>query len=862
MSTTTSVSPQADNILVGGPSAPTISAISDSVLTPALLPDETITATDSRADQVPATFAPPPQVATPSAPDSQVASDAPATVVHEPLTVRVGGMREYRDTHATVTVTDLGAFLGTPYPPDTIVALLDTDATAVLDADVHHWPVKPSDPHLAAVAAGIYPAADLWFPSHGRGLKLLYLGADANEHAHLAAMTVPRDFKVEIQHEFRHPCSTSTKHGGTAGAVHHNSPRRDGIPDLNLVGAPDMGDVDAYLAEHGMARGQRYTHEKCPIAGDESSDAGECVQPLDTGFYCYRCAGKGLHHGQSAKAGFVPYSALMRGSSTVLERLTQARVHWPHAQYELQHEYPHLSPCVRKQIYGIALKQRYGASDPRIPAVFNDDLQAIYTVGGWVDAVTLKPTKLDDDLVDSLPAVQVLAAPTQGQPPRTETNRVARSNIKSRLVKGFRPLKPYRGILLARPEGYTPIETPPKLAHPIQMLGDPLPLDEAFARLERPFPGISRTYLVASLAAMICAEMGNGQPPGLTATGPSGSGKGETLAIAASFLGDAPVKVTLDDNAEAFMRQIGTATTSGCRALVFDEFGKIRNLHQKMACILQLGQSITYRLLYANSLTTARLTSALFFPCVRFPEFLRSSPEFLRRTRGVHLTARVPNWRSTSGGDSASWRNRSKENALVGNSILTHAYAMCAAADFVFDGSDTCVANVLNLGSIGDGADGIDPENLRNLYRYAQGQLGGRVLFERDLTFPRGWCDLSAPQAKTLISVFSAQDEEDQKAWRNSVRANLEAASWNDVLGFAEPPVSIDIKIHGARWAMRFRNATPCKRGEEVLNEALPPIPDDNPPPALVGLTTGSATPTDVSPAVTPNILAAAGFPN
>ena len=82
--------------------------------------------------------------------------------------------------------------------------------------------------------------------------------------------------------------------------------------------------------------------------------------------------------------------------------------------------------------------------------------------------------------------------------------------------------------------------------------------DDAFALIEGSFPRLDRLNLKANLAAPICAEVGGGQPPMLCATGPSGSGKGETIRLAASFLGEDAVKVQLSDDPEA------SCATSAC----------------------------------------------------------------------------------------------------------------------------------------------------------------------------------------------------------------------------------------------------------------------------------------------------------
>lgn len=789
----------------------------------------------------------PPSSPPPPPPPPPKADQAPISEV------LVGRMFADRKTHHTRKITEWLAFLGAAQEDDTIVTC--GDDVAVLDGDTHHWSVKPSPEALQAHAATLSPAPDFWYISHGLGLKGIYIGPRARDRASLGALSMPRAFKVEMANHFRHPAATSSKHGVPAGKVHANANAGNETVCLQSIGSLRSGEVDKLLAELGLARHQRYDHSRCLIAGEEPSDAGDCVSTLDSGIYCYRCAGKGLCYPGLRKAGFVPYTVLAKGASSIIDRLTKNWVHWEHAQHELIHEYPHLTSNVLRDIYRIALEQRYTPSDPRIPMVFNSDLVVAHTTVGWVDSRTFSTTKLDNDLVDSLPAVLYLKPPKEaGDPPETVVDRVRRSTFKNRQPSGHTPLQPFRGICLFPNRDAIPVEVPPKQAHPIEILADPVPQAEAMAIIEAAFPSINEAYLMGCLCAMICGEAGGGQPPAVTATGPSGSGKGETINLAASLLGDEGVKVQLQEDPDAFMRQMGASTAAGRRCLIFDELGKTRGLSNKIAHILQVGAKVTFRPLYSTSTVTVSFRSAIFFPCVYFPDFLCASPEFIRRTRGVHLSARTPNWRATSGGDTADWRSRSAANARVGNSLLTHAYRLCQDSRFIFDGAPGSVADRLGLGSIADGAEGIDPIHLVNLYRYARGDHGERRFFEKDPTFAKGWLDLDAPQAKQLISVFAAGDDNQGKAWKYAVKNNLQAACWNDVLGFSTPPVTIDIKIHGSQWGMRFRLSRSCKRGDEVLNDALPSVAEGQP--------AGSP---DVQPTPTGSlaeILATSGFPS
>lgn len=169
-----------------------------------------------------------------------------------------------------------------------------------------------------------------------------------------------------------------------------------------------------------------------------------------------------------------------------------------------------------------------------------------------------------------------------------------------------------------------------------------------------------------------------------------------------------------------------------------------------------------------------------------------------------------------------------------------------------------CVADALGLGSLADADQGLDPEVLRALYRHARNEDGQRVLFTNDASFTKGWINLESSRIRELLAaLIDLDDIDDLKKARHVTKANLMAAPWNDVLGIEEPPIRCQIKIHGTKWGLRFEDATPCRRGMEILNEALPPIsenpdggaPQPNPAPMPTSNSPAAATPpADVVP--------------
>lgn len=272
------------------------------------------------------------------------------------------------------------------------------------------------------------------------------------------------------------------------------------------------------------------------------------------------------------------------------------------------------------------------------------------------------------------------------------------------------------------------------------------------------------------------------------------------------------------------MRQFGASTEEGRRFLVLDEAGKHPRLASLLKLVYQLGSTVSYRRLYKDASVTVPFRSAVYFPCVSFPDWLAQSGEFSRRCRLHRLFRTTPNWSTTCGGDSAAWRDRSADNARVANSLLTHAYRLCCGKDFIFDD----VADELGASRFDAGDAGMSPELLRALYLHCRGELGTRVLFEDNGTFAKGWVDLTAPDAKRLVDqIVDADDGDgDLRRARTIAQKNLKAVDWGTTLGIESVPIAIEVKIHGSRWGCRFRDGRPALRGYAVLNEDLPPLPE------------------------------------
>jgi hypothetical protein len=350
---------------------------------------------------------------------------------------------------------------------------------------------------------------------------------------------------------------------------------------------------------------------------------------------------------------------------------------------ELGHLHGNLGERLLEEAYRRTLIAQYGPNDPRIRMIFDRNLDFIRGEGVWFEAVSLQPTRIDNDACSGLSYALYLGRNPEGEVV-VKTDCVRRATVKHRTPQGYTPIRPVRGISFAPQGEAIPIIVLPRPRYAIRLLDDPLPEGEAFAMLEQSFPRLHRQYLTACLAAGICAQAGDAQPPMLVCTGPSGSGKEQHVRLAASFMGQDAVKLAFAADEENFAHRLGIALTTGNSFIIFDELAKTRDLSSRMKSLLMISRSLRWRPLYQNQLVHTTVRAAIFFPTVRLPTFLAASEEFRRRTRRAHLFRRLANWAETSGGDTAAWRDRSEQVSLVANSILTHTWRLSHEHTFRF----------------------------------------------------------------------------------------------------------------------------------------------------------------------------------
>jgi len=529
-------------------------------------------------------------------------------------------------------------------------------------------------------------------------------------------------------------------------------------------------------------------------------------------------------------AGFVPFGRVAGGAHSEFASLVQGTVHWRHARLHLKHLYPHLSEKILYRAYSCALRSAHGTDDPRIPMVFSRDLRFILGPGIWLDENTFEPVQLTDDSFNALPGIHDKTDGDGG--PKLDRRYPRRDRARNALpLEGYKPIRVVHGISFTDDDDAIVIESQPNKGDPIRLLTgkDLLPGDTAFKRLELAFPDIGRSYLEAVIAARICADRG-GRPPIVLATGPTGSGKGQTIAIGASFCGQRPRKVELDaESDEKFWRSLGANSLAGHQFLYIDESGRLRRPATLMRRLLEVSNQVSFRPLYQNHDRTVPMRGAIFLPTAAIPEAFAKSPELCRRCRLVRLYRTTPEWREACGGEAAEWRAGSKENARAANSVLTHVYELCARHDFSFD----AVADELGLTRPDDGGAYLDMEAARDLYRHCRAEDGHRKMHTSKRFKDGRWVDGNATRCRELLMMFYTDDSEPGDVfWQ--LRPNVESLPWNQLLGIDDPNIVCELRKRGTHVAIRFRESGAMK-GNERINEDLPPIPEDGPEPGPDG---------------------------
>jgi hypothetical protein len=711
-----------------------------------------------------------------------------------------------------------------------VIQIGDREPVALLDLDAHTFDRRPTDAELRAWGLDLRPQPQFLWLTQGSGIRAVYVGKsreEAQRAAAIAALSFPiMDMACDTPPITRHPKGQHSKYPGkSCSLVTAPSPTLKDVPPETAEPGPK--EIEEWLRQRGQKVGARYAHGgHCPIQPGLDRGSEPCVSVTPNGIKCYRCSHHGITYPGSTRPGWVPFRILIGGRSLdLLRRMAREFVHWAHALVVLRWVYRgrRLSARVLRLAYESALADAMAdADDPRRASALSQEFRILRGEGGlWVDLRSLEVARVTKYTALALPWAK-LSRTVSVEGVATFRYSVSGPRVDrvlgSGALDGYFPVRAIAGVLL-RPEvlpaEVVPLSLPPRIGgrpFVVPRHKDLLSWGDAFGRLAATFPGLNEKYLLALVCAAICAEGGNSRPPMLQVSGPTGSGKGETLRIGGGLMGSPAAKLDLASTSERFRRQVGTALVRGDRFLLVDEISRIKKLHGHLSKLLELGSPYDWRPLYGRDVSSA-FGAVVVLAHLFVPDVISQSPELGRRIRHVPLLTRVPEWAGRCPAGNDRWRDQSEENARAADSILTHCLERCRGEEFAWDR----VADQLGLEAVNESDDGgLDEEALVALYCHCR-DVGGRSMSAVGKWRPEaGWVDFTSRAAQEITERLLSDHEsgDTRSAWYR-LGNDLSAYDWPRLLGLSLP-IRCVVKLHGAAVVGKFTAG-------HQRNEQLPP---------------------------------------
>ncbi|PCJ55049.1 MAG: hypothetical protein COA79_21165 [Planctomycetota bacterium] len=722
--------------------------------------------------------------------------------------------------------------------PEEKNCIVSSDDLTCIDVDTHNQDGFTTE--LVKVMVDVLPdqlKPDVYFKSHNDGIKLIYINEGHRQKALFSSLYMPKNISgLEIKQDFRHPLSEHSETSGKCSEVFsYELAEEEFRPILHLNGWFDESDAKQYLMDNNLEASKRYGHTKCPISPSDNDNGS--ISILDQGIYCHSCASSGKSYRGSDRAGWIPFSLLTQEQPLELLNLAKLNIHWAHAKLVLMDTYKHIPEKVLRETYELLIMDKYKVDEappfPFIGEFFNVDLPIVFGYEG-----VLKENQNFNQYEDFknisryLPYCRNYNYTVKKKDGPKEwivsTDPIRTSNVVSGIFNSFKKVKTFRGLDLdkAKSKDYVNVRVRSDSAYPVKLLDKPMALDSAFNHLEKSFPEISLQALQLIIGATLCSSINTLPPNMLFLSGPSGSGKGETINIASSFLEQSAPKINVDSDQENFFRALGSTMASGQSMIVLDEIGKMhfKKVDEFITKILQLSSKISFRPLYSTFVTLDSKFS-LFFPTTTIPEGLYNSPECKRRVWHYRLFHRVKDWKASCGGDAIRWRDLSEVNSFVANSIVTHTYIMASKFDFNFD----LIALEIGASRLGDDYDSKEID-IVDFFKYSCGLSDNQPKQLIDNTFKESgkWLDLTDETAKAFIAqLLSDPDETNRKYEWYNVKRDLEALPVTTILRDAKviqntTNLSIDTRVKGKSVGYRFRHQKGNLRGQWLLNGEIP----------------------------------------
>lgn len=745
-------------------------------------------------------------------------SDAPKlSVTVRPITAPKSSGETLTGEPAVVIAEALGRAV-----PDGVVEWRDDDAACFLDVDYHHvgMEFRPESARLRLLMSQVQPQPVLWFESKGKGVHALYVRKEVRAtllaaSAGFAFTQLDPTATFEVVSRSRLP----------SGCVRVVEPNAD-LSGLRryVGGVVSDTDVDEWLEERGLQRGTAYDHTHCPAEPWRES-RGAPVWVGEGGVICKSCEAKGVTLG-SRRPGYFPYVSLCGSyDQGDVARMVENFTHWEHAKVVLDAKC-RLEGKMARLVYEGLLRLRH-PDDDRVDRVFRVGSSLIRGVGRWVTPDRYETLCDLRATLSTLPAVR-------GRDGKPIPERLDMFDQTADLGRyGYVSIRPLHGMrvygeYLGGDGPVTTVVPPVYLAEPGQAALRPryVPdtrrssLDDAMRRVESVFPGLDRNYLLLLIAARGVSEGETGIAPNIVCAGPSGSGKSQTSALAASILGDNVTEVPWNVNTERFRQGFSEGAERGSYVVVNELFKDVastrRSYRSGFDAFLNLTPGSVSHKLYVGPVPIGRLPVAVVTDTF-VPSEVRSDVQLARRFVYVRLDSRL-DWEQSivdAGiGTPLGFRGASLENAEASNAIASYVVDR-----FFHDSPRSLVSIASDLGfTTLEHCDEVldDPEALPSLFAEALRTPDAR---EDERLRGRGWkriCfDDETPLAEAWRSVCDGLTSFD--AFANSRKCS--EVDWARVVAVPRGTRLDVAKFRGKSIAIRFRCGG--TRGEYLVNEQL-----------------------------------------
>lgn len=546
----------------------------------------------------------------------------------------------------------------------------DTHELAILDGDWHG--VTPPNPErLRFILSQMTPQPVFWWRSRGGGFHAVYVRRNQLAADVLAAAA---GFSLMILDD----TSTFEVLSNTRVAGSSELHRPIATEDLSslrtfLSGGVSPAEVDDWLEAKGLEKNKSYPHTACPVAS-YSESKGEPVWVGENYITCHRCRALGIRFG-SHTPGLFPFAVLC-GSRRLNEVATMVQnfTHYTHAEVVLESRCRLRGNTARLAYEGM-LRMWHGEEESeRIDKVFSVGRSVIRGVGRWVTPGRNETLK---DLRNTL----------KGFPAVSNNERLDMFMQTMDLCDyGYSSIRPLHGMrvfgeFLGQENG--PVtnmvlrtddpQLTPRYVAPAQRL----PIEEAWERVEKVFPGINRRYVELLIAARGVSEGEIGLPPNIVVLGPSSSGKTVTIHVAASLLGDRCGEVPWNANVERFRQGYQEMSEAGSfvaiNEVVKDATRARITPRAAFDYFLNLTPDSVSHKMYIGPVALGRIPVTVVTETF-IPGEVRADIQLARRFIYVRLDSRI-DWVQSlidSGVRQASnFRNFSVDNAEAANAIVS-----------------------------------------------------------------------------------------------------------------------------------------------------------------------------------------------